>query len=223
MRLAGFFLQKLTSSKDSRSLQHTGIFPRVLALLIGVPGTNKLLLKIEATRLALWIEEEMQKQYGSKRRAKEEIFARYASFVYLGNGRYGFAAASDYYFAKPIEAFTVEDADKAMVAEWGPEIRRHPHFGPRGTNVNFVQVLGPNGIRVRTFERGVEGETLACGTGVSASALVAAAVHGFLSPVPVQVQGGDQLEVGFKRNGNNFSDVKLTGPADFVFEGRTEI
>ena len=93
----------------------------------------------------------------------------------------------------------VPDADKAMVAQVGPEIRRHAHFAPKGTNVNFVQVLGPNHIRVRTFERGVEGETLACGTGVAASALISAVVHGFNSPVKVQVQGGDLLEVSFTR------------------------
>jgi penicillin-binding protein 1A len=110
-----YFLQKLSSTKDSSSLQHEGILPHVLAFVIGVPGTNKLLLKIEGIRLSLWIEGEMRKQYGSKRRAKEEIFARYASFVYLGNGRYGFAAASDYYFHKPLETFTVDDADKAAL------------------------------------------------------------------------------------------------------------
>ncbi|MFY9530327.1 MAG: transglycosylase domain-containing protein [Candidatus Acidiferrales bacterium] len=111
----GYYLQKLSSTKNSNSLQHEGILPHALAFVIGVPGTNRLLLKIEAIRLSLWIEGEMRKQYGSKRRAKEELFARYASFVYLGNGRYGFAAASDYYFHKPIEAFTVDDADKAAL------------------------------------------------------------------------------------------------------------
>jgi diaminopimelate epimerase len=123
----------------------------------------------------------------------------------------------------PHAVLFVPDADKAMVRELGPEIRRHSCFGPRGTNVNFVQVLGPNQIRVRTFERGVEGETLACGTGVSASALISARVHGFHSPVKVQVQGGDQLEVSFTRTGDEFADVQLTGPADFVFEGKMEI
>jgi penicillin-binding protein 1A len=111
----GYFLQKLSSTKNSNSLQHGGTLPHVLAFVIGVPGTNKLLLKIETIRLSLWIEGEMRKQYGSKRRAKEEILARYASFVYLGNGQYGFAAASDYYFHKPIETFTVDDADKAAL------------------------------------------------------------------------------------------------------------
>ena len=123
----------------------------------------------------------------------------------------------------PHAVLYVPDADKAMVMSLGPEIRRHAHFGPRGTNVNFVQLLSSNHIRVRTFERGVEGETLACGTGVSASALISARIHKFASPVKVQVQGGDTLEVSFKDNGAGFDDVRLSGPADFVFEGRVEI
>lgn len=117
----------------------------------------------------------------------------------------------------------VPDADKAMVMQLGPEIRRHAHFGPRGTNVNFVQVLGASHIRVRTFERGVEGETLACGTGVSAAAMITARVHGFVSPVKVQVQGGDQLQVSFAEVNGEFDNVRLTGPADFVFTGKIEI
>jgi diaminopimelate epimerase len=117
----------------------------------------------------------------------------------------------------------VPDADKAMVQQLGPEIRRHPHFAPKGTNVNFVQVLGPNSIRVRTFERGVEGETLACGTGVTASALIAARVHQFNSPVRVRVQGGDELQVSFDVKNGGFANVRLTGPAEFAFEGRVEL
>jgi len=123
----------------------------------------------------------------------------------------------------PHAVLYVPDADKAMISQLGPEIRRHPHFGPRGTNVNFVQVLGPSAIRVRTFERGVEGETLACGTGVTASALISARVHKFTSPVLVKVQGGDTLEVSFREVGDGFGDVRLTGPAEFVFEGRIEV
>jgi diaminopimelate epimerase len=123
----------------------------------------------------------------------------------------------------PHAVLYVPDADRAMVQTLGAEIRRHPHFGPKGTNVNFVQVLGPGRIRVRTFERGVEGETLACGTGVSAAALIAARVQGFTSPVQVQVQGGDRLEVAFVQTAEGFADVRLTGPADFVFDGRMEV
>jgi len=117
----------------------------------------------------------------------------------------------------------VPDADRAMVQSLGAELRWHDHFKPRGTNVNFAQLLGPGAIRVRTYERGIEGETLACGTGVSASALVAAAQHGFPSPVRVQVQSGDQLEVAFTRRNGDFDDVRLTGPATFVFEGRIRL
>jgi penicillin-binding protein 1A len=111
----GYFLQKLTSTKTSNTLQHSAPFSHLLAFVIGVPGANKLLLKIEEMRLSLWIEGEMQKRYGSKRKAKEELLARYASFIYLGNGRYGFAAASQYYFGIPLSALTADDADKAAL------------------------------------------------------------------------------------------------------------
>ena len=111
----GYFLQNLVSAKNSSTLQHHGVFSHVLALFIGVPGANKFLLKVEGMRLALWIEAEMQKRFGSKRRAKEELLARYASFIYLGNGRYGFAAASQYYFGIPVTQLTENDAEKAAL------------------------------------------------------------------------------------------------------------
>jgi len=111
----GFFLQKLVGAKNSNTLQHEGLLPHVLAFFIGVPGANRFLLKVEEMRLSLWIEGEMQKRYGCKRRAKEELLARYASFIYLGNGRYGFAAAAQYYFGIPLTAFTADDADKAAL------------------------------------------------------------------------------------------------------------
>jgi diaminopimelate epimerase len=123
----------------------------------------------------------------------------------------------------PHAVLFVPDADKALVQGLGNEIRFHKHFAPKGTNVNFVQVLGPNRIRVRTYERGVEGETLACGTGVTASALISAKLHGFTSPVSVKVQGGDLLEVSFREQNGAFEDVHLAGPADFVFDGQIEI
>ena len=123
----------------------------------------------------------------------------------------------------PHAVLFVTDADKAMVQQLGSEIRYHTYFAPKGTNVNFAQVLGPNHIRVRTYERGVEGETLACGTGVTAAALVSSRVHAFTSPIKVTVQGGDTLEVAFREQGGEFTDVQLTGPAEFVFEGRVEL
>lgn len=117
----------------------------------------------------------------------------------------------------------VPEADKVPVASVGAAIRWHPHFAPKGANANFVQVLAPGHIRVRTYERGVEGETLACGTGVTASALVSSRVHGFRSPIEVQVQGGDRLEVMFEDKGEDFQNVQLKGPAEFVYRGRIKL
>lgn len=118
----------------------------------------------------------------------------------------------------------VPDADQAMVRELGREIRYHDHFAPNGTNVNFAQELEPGRIRVRTYERGVEGETLACGTGVTAAAIITSELKGFPPPITVQVQGGDTLEVLFDKDvDGNFTNVKLKGPADVSFHGQIEI
>ncbi len=122
----------------------------------------------------------------------------------------------------PHAVLFVDDADAAMVEKLGSEIRRHEHFAPAGTNVNFVQVLKPGHIRTRTYERGV-GETLACGTGVCASAMVSARLNDWPSPVKVEVLGDDTLAVAFASEGDEFSQVQLTGPAEFVFEGTVEI
>ena len=117
----------------------------------------------------------------------------------------------------------VEDLEQTPIVEWGRELRYHAHFSPKGTNVNFVQLLGKNQIRVRTYERGVEGETLACGTGVTASAILAHLVHGVEKPVRVKVQSGDWLGVSFEKSGEDFANVKLQGPAVIVFQGEIEI
>jgi len=123
----------------------------------------------------------------------------------------------------PHAVLFVEDADRAMVGPIGRALRFHDRFQPKGTNVNFVQPLDAHSIRVRTYERGVEGETLACGTGVCASAIIACLAGHARPPVRVRVQGGDTLEVDFKVAGNEVRDVTLKGPADFVFEGKMEI
>ncbi len=112
-----------------------------------------------------------------------------------------------------------EDLDGTDVRKLGAALRHHQHFQPRGTNVNFVRQLGPQDLAIRTYERGVEDETLACGTGVVASALTLAALTGARSPIRVLVKGGDTLTVAFDRTNAGFSDIVLTGPADFVFEG----
>lgn len=113
----------------------------------------------------------------------------------------------------------VEDLEDTDVVGLGRALRHHHHFQPRGTNVNFARQLGPQHLAIRTYERGVEDETLACGTGVVASALTLAVLTGAPSPVRVLVKGGDTLGVAFTRTEDGFRDVILTGPADFVFEG----
>jgi diaminopimelate epimerase len=105
----------------------------------------------------------------------------------------------------------------------GSAIRYHKMFSPTGANVNFIEKRGPKKIAVRTYERGVEDETLACGTGVVASALIFAHIEKVNGPIAVIARGGDELRVGFEKSGNQFGDVTLSGPAEFVFEGTVEI
>jgi diaminopimelate epimerase len=112
-----------------------------------------------------------------------------------------------------------DDINAIDVARDGAALRYHLAFAPRGTNANFVQVHTSNSIALRTYERGVEGETLACGTGVCAAALLHSLRTASSSPIKVKVRGGDTLEVGFERSATGFRHVTLTGPADFVFDG----
>ena len=112
----GYFLQEMTSRTDRDALFHAGFAPpRILSVVLGASAMNKLLRKMEEVRLTLWLEQEMRRRYGTQERAKREIFARYASFVYLGNGRYGYAAASEYYFGKALSSYTPDDAGNAAL------------------------------------------------------------------------------------------------------------
>jgi len=117
----------------------------------------------------------------------------------------------------------VEDLERTDVPGLGAALRFHPHFDPKGTNANFVRISGPSAVSIRTYERGVEDETLACGTGVVATALILHEKHGAASPVSVRVRGGDTLLVSFEEEGGLYRNVTLTGPADFVFEGQIGI
>ena len=110
-----YFLQDLTLRENNDLLIDDGLTARALATILGVRATNKLVRKTEEIRLSLWLEEEMRRRYGSRDRAKREIFARYASFIYLGNGRYGFAAASEYYFGRPLSDLARDDAGEAAL------------------------------------------------------------------------------------------------------------
>ena len=111
----GYFLRDRSSREGDDALFRDTATSWVLSAMLGVPTTNKLLRKLEEMRLALWLEEKMRERYGSREQAKREIFARAASFNYLGNGRYGFAAASEYYFGKALSSYTDDDAGKAAL------------------------------------------------------------------------------------------------------------
>jgi diaminopimelate epimerase len=116
----------------------------------------------------------------------------------------------------------VENLEKFDVECWGESIRHHRLFKPRGANADFVKVRGKQLIEIRTYERGVEGETLACGTGATASALVVAKLKGFRSPITVLTKGTERLKIYFRRNGDTFQDVCLEGKVLKVFEGRVK-
>ena len=109
----GYFLRDRWSRENDVTLFRDNLTWRLFSAVVGVPTTNKLFRKLEEVRLALWLEEAMTRRFGSREQAKREIFARSASFNYLGNGRYGFAAGSEYYFGKPLSSYTMEDAAKA--------------------------------------------------------------------------------------------------------------
>jgi diaminopimelate epimerase len=117
----------------------------------------------------------------------------------------------------------VDDLEKVDVRGLGSAIRHHELFAPKGANANFLKECGAKKISIRTYERGVEDETLACGTGVVASALIFAAVQKTEGPIGVLVRGGNELQVAFDRAGDQFKNVTLTGPADFVFEGTIDV
>jgi len=114
----------------------------------------------------------------------------------------------------------VEDLENYDVSKFGPAIRYHPVYQPNGTNANFIEVRGENTIHIRTYERGVEDETLACGTGAVASALIGASKGLASSPVSVHPKGGEVLTIHFKGKERGFSDVFLEGDARVVYEGQ---
>jgi len=111
----GSFLRGITEHENSYELRPTGLAARALSSVMGARGVNMLARKREEVRFSFWLERAMRDQFGSKRRAKEEILARYATSVYMGNGQYGFARAAEYYFGRPLATFTTDDADKAAL------------------------------------------------------------------------------------------------------------
>jgi len=135
------------------------------------------------------------------------IYSQEKDFYYLNTGTYH------------VVKF-VDNPDEVDVVESGREIRFDARFEPHGTNVNFARIF-KNELYVRTYEKGVESETLSCGTGVTASAIAASLKKGG-TDFYVNTAGG-RLHVSFTRTDTVFKDVKLTGPTRSVFEGKYEI
>ncbi len=119
----------------------------------------------------------------------------------------------------PHAVISVVEPDRIDVLKLGKEIRNHPHFAPAGTNVNFISPMADTRIALRTYERGVEDETLACGTGAVASALIMAKKSDMASPVTVVPMSGYDLTIYFKDNDGFFSQVVLEGDARIIYKG----
>jgi diaminopimelate epimerase len=120
----------------------------------------------------------------------------------------------------PHLVYIVSDLEKAAVIPLGRKSRHHEIFQPSGTNVNFISVKDSRRIEMRTYERGVENETLACGTGAVASALIAGALGKVSSPVSLKQRSGQALEVTFDWDGSQFGQVFLSGEARMIYQGQ---
>ncbi|MEA5000824.1 MAG: diaminopimelate epimerase [Endomicrobiaceae bacterium] len=123
----------------------------------------------------------------------------------------------------PHAVIFVDDVEKTDVVKYGRIIRFHKEFSPSGTNVNFVQLTDNNTILVRTYERGVEDETLACGTGVTASSIISVIKKKVVSPVHIITRGKDNLFVSCSADESKISDVYLEGPAVVAFTGTVKV
>lgn len=116
------------------------------------------------------------------------------------------------------------DLEKIDVGEMGRKIRFHKAYAPQGTNVNFINFTSTNCISIRTYERGVESETLACGTGATASAVISGLKDLVKSPVRVKTAGGEELIIHFSRNNSGSIDsIALEGKAEVIYKGKVSI
>jgi len=118
----------------------------------------------------------------------------------------------------PHAVLFIDDIETLDVVRLGRAIRNHPHFVPAGTNANFVRLGKESQLSVRTYERGVEDETLACGTGTVASVLIAAFKGMVKSPVLVKTRGGEVLTVHFELEGNDVKRVFFEGDVHIIYE-----
>ncbi len=122
----------------------------------------------------------------------------------------------------PHVVYFVDDVEKVDVIALGRKTRYHALFAPKGTNANFITIGERNQIKIRTYERGVENETLACGTGAIAAALVATALEKTQPPVSLRTRSGVMLVVDFKKEGGDFKETSLEGDTRIIYKGEIE-
>ena len=117
----------------------------------------------------------------------------------------------------PHVVIRVDDIESAPIVELGRQIRQHPEFAPAGTNVNFIASVNANRLAIRTYERGVEDETLACGTGSVAGALVHALQNGTESPIDMITRSGNRLTIHYEVKGDTCTAAYLEGDARVIY------
>jgi diaminopimelate epimerase len=149
---------------------------------------------------------EMTKPYGLKLDEKISIGAKGMTISRINTG-------------VPHAVLFLKNLEGIDVVGTGRKIRNHPHYAPKGTNADFVRVKSRSRLWVRTYERGVEDETLACGTGAVASALVAAFKGLVRSPVSIKTSGGEILTVHFELEGGEVKKVFFEGDVHIIYEG----
>jgi len=119
----------------------------------------------------------------------------------------------------PHAVIEIDDLEGADIVAVGRAVRNHPVFAPNGTNANFIRLENDGTLGIRTYERGVEDETLACGTGNVAAALISCLRHGMESPVKLLTRSGEYLSIYFTKKDDAFSDVYLEGDARVIYKG----
>jgi penicillin-binding protein 1A len=205
----GHFLKGLTEGENSRLLRGVGRLTRTVSYVLGARNANMIARKIEEMRLSIWVEQEMTRRFGSKRRAKEEILARYVSFVYMSNGQYGFATAAQYYFGRPLATFTATDADKAALLAGIPKSPRA--YAP--TAVDSAKVL----------RRRNQTLALMMANGSLTSEQLADAVR---RPIPALMPRPDTVTDAPAAVGNVLAELKAAGvadPLDDLLQGRMDV
>jgi diaminopimelate epimerase len=122
----------------------------------------------------------------------------------------------------PHGVYWVEDVDRVPIERWGPHLRRQPAFGPAGTNVSFLEAAGRDVLRIRTFERGVEGETLACGSGSAVAATIARARGRVADRVELRVRSGATLVIHLPET-DGADPPELEGPVERCGDGELDL